>query len=56
MSGVHSAQAMGVDDGECVAWRGALLRGRHNFLIMPVSMGWGDALGRETAQCGQGGS
>ena len=50
-SGVHSAETMGVDDGERMAGRGAHLHGK--FLIMP---GWGAALGGEMAQFVQGGT
>ena len=39
---------MSVDDGECVAGRRAHLHWRQNFLII---LGWGAALGGETARC-----
>ena len=55
MAGVHAAEAMGGDDRGCMAGSGAHLRGRHSFLIRPVSTGWGAALGRETALCVRGG-
>ena len=51
MACVCAAEAMGVEDGGCVASRGAHLYGRNSFLVRPVSAGWGAALGGETALC-----
>ena len=41
MSSVHSALAMGVNDGGYIAGSGALLHERCDFLISQVSMGLG---------------
>ena len=42
MAGVFAAEAMSVDDGACVARRGAHLCGS-SFLVRPVSTVWGAA-------------
>ena len=48
---VHAAEAMGVEDGGCVASRVAYLRGRSSFLVTLVSTCWEAPLRGETALC-----